>query len=640
MRVDEISLSTDADEYTFSFAAPCTVLDGPVGTGKSSLLELIKHALGGNAVLTPVIRKEVHSVRARLSLNGTSIIVQRALGRAGTSVEFRDPRDDGFIEQLSIRSRGDQASVSDRLLGLLGIPAVEIPRARTRATAASVPLTFNDLYAYVYVEQQDIDRSVVHHTEVFREPKRRAIFELLFGLADPQHLAMETELGRVRDGLRHAESRAAAVRTFLHTATDQDEESLRRRRLALGEKAEEAREGLERLRAEISASTSAHQTLRDEVLKAEEDAQEASEGAQAAETEVARREHLLAQMRVNLVREDKARIASRRLSPLEFVVCPRCTQALEEGRSSAGVCALCLQPDPLAGMEFETPLDDTDEQIAELDNLLSVAINDAERARDVARATNRRLAHLRQALDVATAEAVTPRFNEVELLSATRAQALADLDHIRNVLNFWDELKALDATVSALISERQRLEEALRRSRAKLEARRSVLGDLGDRFNETVVALQVPWAADGSIDHRTYLPLVNGERFESLAVAGGTKTIVTVAYHLALLGHALAEQDTLLPQMLILDTPRKNLGVNPSDKAMGTRIYERIRALVDAYQNKVQFIIAENDFLDEADWARSLHFDYDNPLLPHVVHPGEEAVKAGRLDTVETLRRR
>ncbi|WP_345629193.1 hypothetical protein [Rugosimonospora acidiphila] len=640
MRVDDVTLLTDVEDYNFSLAGPCTLLDGPVGTGKSSLLELVKHALGGNAVLTPVVRDEVRAVRIRTTLDGNAVILQRALGRAATTVEFRDPRDDGLIQQFAIRSRPEQESVSDALLRLLGIPVVAIPRARTRATAASVPLTFNDLYAYLYVEQQDIDRSVVHHTEVFREPKRRAIFELLFGLADPEQLIIETALGRIKDELRTAEGRVAAVRTFLQTATDEDEVTLRQRELVLGEQAREAARGLDRLRAEIATSTNAHQNLRQQVLDTEEAVREAAEDLRSAETEVARREHLLAQMRVNLAREDKARTASRRLSPLEFVVCPRCTQPLDEGRASAEVCALCLQPDPLAGLEFDLPLDYTDEQILELESLLARATKDVGRARALADGRNEELSRLRQALDVATAEAVTPRFNEVELLSAARAQSLAELRHINNVLNFWDELRALDARVSSLEQEKEGLELNLAQSKARLEARRSVLRVLSERFSETVGALKVPWASSGSIDGRNYLPLVDGERFETLAVAGGTKTIVTVAYHLTLLGHALAHGDTLLPQILLLDTPRKNLGSNPSDKAMGSRIYERIRSLVDAYGDKVQFIIADNDFPDRADWIRSIHFDYENPLLPHVIHPGEEAAKSGRLDTVESLRGR
>jgi len=641
MRIDEITLVTNAEDYHFSFAGPCTVLQGPVGTGKSSLLELIKFVMGGTAVLTPVVRSEVRAVQARVSLAGTSLTLRRRLGRDATTVQVIDPRDEGEARRLSVRPRPDQQSISDALLETLGIPRVTIPRARTRATGASVPLTFNDLYAYLYVEQQDIDRSVVHHTEVFREPKRRAVFELLFGLADADQLAAETELGRVRDALRAARERSTTVQHFLATASVQDETALRQRLLELGAAADAAAADLDRLRADVAASTTAHRGLREQVLVAEKAARVAAEAAQAAHAEVARRIHLLAQFQIDLAREDKTRSASRRLAPLEFVVCPRCMQSLDDSRAHAGTCMLCLQPDPSdTAPQLDAALDDSDEQNEELDQLLDRARADAAAADMALTSADHHLTTLRAHLDRVTAQAVAPRFQEIELLSANRARALADQGHVGNLLRFWEELRSLEADVHRFDADQRRLEQELAAARARREARRAVLDDLATLFEQTVLDLRVPWAQSATIDPLNYLPLVNDERFESLAVAGGTKTIVTVAYHLTLLAHALAHRDTLLPQLLVLDTPRKNLGSNPNDKDMGGRIYQRIRTLVDAYRDDVQFIIADNDLPEDADWIKAHRLTYDRPLLPHVLHPGEEAALTGQLDTVETLRGR
>lgn len=641
MRIDEIVLATNAGDYHFSFTSPCTVLQGPVGTGKSSLLELIKFVIGGTAVLTPVIRSEVRAVQAQVNLAGTPLMLRRGLGRDATTVQVIDPRDEGEVRRLSVRPRPDEQSLSDALLEILGIPRVRIPRARTRATGANVPLTFNDLYAYLYVEQQDIDRSVVHHTEVFREPKRRAIFELLFGLADADQLATEAELGRVRDTLRSARERATTVQHFLTTASVQDEADLRQRQLDLGAAADAAAADLDRLRAEVAASTMAHRALREQVLAAEKAARVAAEAAQAANAEVARRVHMLAQFRIDLAREDKTRSASRRLAPLEFVLCPRCMQSIDDSRAQAGTCMLCLQPDASdLAAQIDAPLDDSDEQSEELDRLLDHARSDAAAADAALAAADHQLTTMRAHLDHVTAEAVAPRFQEIELLSASRARALADQEHVRNLLVFWQELHSLEEEVHRLDSEQHRLEQAIAAARIRREARRVVLDELATLFEETVLDLRVPWAHSATIDPVNYLPLVNNERFESLAVAGGTKTIVTVAYHLTLLAHALAHRDTLLPQLLVLDTPRKNLGSNPNDKDMGGRIYQRIRTLVDASPDDVQFIIADNDLPDDADWIKAHRFTYDQPLLPHVLHPGEEAALTGQLDTVESLRGR
>jgi hypothetical protein len=64
------------------------------------------------------------------------------------------------------------------------------------------------------------------HTEVFREPKRRAVFELLFGLSEPEQMLAETELGAVRYKLKGARARAFSVEIFLLTANVADEAAL------------------------------------------------------------------------------------------------------------------------------------------------------------------------------------------------------------------------------------------------------------------------------------------------------------------------------------------------------------------------------------------------------------------------------
>ena len=300
---------------------------------------------------------------------------------------------------------------------------------------------------------------------------------------------------------------------------------------------------------------------------------------------------------------------------------------------------LCLQPEiDETAPQLEFPLDDSDQQSDELDRLLARAKEDAAAADSALEYADHHLSAVRADLDRVTAETVAPRFQEIEFLSASRARARADQEHVSNLLAFWAELRSLVEHAHRLDSEQRRLEEEIRAARARREARRAVFDELTALFEETVLDLRVPWAQSATIDSLNYLPLVNGERFESLAVAGGTKTIVTVAYHLTLLAHALAHRDTLLPQLLVLDTPRKNLGANPSDREMGGRIYQRIRTLVDSSPGEVQFIIADNDLPDDTDWIKAHRFTYDQPLLPHYLHPGEEAALSGKLDTVEALR--
>ena len=633
MRIERIDLDAGSEHVVFDLARPCTVLHGPVGTGKSSLLELIKYVLGGNGILTNVVRNEVRGVSAVVNLNGNRVELRRAIGKEANYVEIFEPHG-GLVATHSIRPRPDQATISDALLELLGFPRVSMPRARTKATAATVPLTFNDLFGYLYVEQQNIDRSVVHHTEVFREPKRRAVFELLFGLTDPEALSLETELGRTREALAEAQSRLTTIQQFISATALEDEGLLRRKQLDLGAAATEAEARLEALRTEVTAGTLAFEGLRQRVLSAEHEFRSTIDDAQKLASEVARRENLLALHHIDAAREDKARAAGRRFAPLEFVVCPRCMQSLEDDRAMPGTCHLCLQPEVTSPMHsLDEPLDDQD-SAEEIELLLADARADAALAQRRRESAQLRLDMLRRELDISTAEAVAPRFQEIELLSSARATALALTQAVQSNLQLWAEVGDLGNRVAVLEGRRDELADSLRQSRARRDARMSILDELSSLFDDTVAALEVPWARSASIDKSTYLPLIDGEKFDTIAVAGGTKTVVSVAYHLTLLGFALSHGDTLLPQILIMDTPRKNLGANPNDRDMGERIYRRIRTLVEAYEDKVQFIIADNDSPGRGAWFRGYRFSYEAPLIPHVAHPGEEAVLSGQLETI------
>jgi uncharacterized protein (DUF2249 family) len=77
----------------------------------------------------------------------------------------------------------------------------------------------------------------------------------------------------------------------------------------------------------------------------------------------------------------------------------------------------------------------------------------------------------------------------------------------------------------------------------------------------------------------------------------------------------------------VIDSPRKAFGNNPSDRQRATEIYSRFRTLADAYGERLQLIIADNDPPPIAtDSFGKVEFDYENPMLPGVDHPGPDCV--------------
>lgn len=634
LRIDQVTLATDRRDYVFNLKGQSSLLEGPIGTGKSSLLELIEYGLGGSATLTPVVRQEVSHVVIRLRVNGAPLVVRRALGRGGALAEVSDDGDFDNARVVSIRPRMDVPTLSESLLGALDFPLLRMPRARANPSSATVPITFNDLFNYLYVGQQEIDRSIVRHTDSFVNPKRRTLFEVMFGITQASRLRAEMELGQVRDDIRVARSRQSAVDSFLATATPGDESHLRAELVTLEEERRTAERNLDSLRSNVEADTAQFSALREAVREAERDARSAVDEAQAAAAEVQRRQRLLAQYRLDMTRHLKAHVADLRLGQFDFVVCPRCSQELSGRPIADGQCTLCLQPYVSGPQGKGDPdQDEVDATLDEMEVLLQSAEERSRHSEEQVAHMQGRLDELRGALDRASEGAVTPRFAEIERFSANHARALAGIESVQAFLRFWEERSLLEQTVTDLDQKRRELELTLSDSDRRSSYQTEVLTDLSALFEETVANLEVPWAEHAAIDPRTYLPTINGEPFDTIAVAGGMKTIVTVAYHLTLLSYSLAHGDTLLPSLLILDTPRKNLGANDSDRAMGERIYRRIQTLIDAYRGTVQFIVADNDVPQAGNWDIH-HFDYDSPLIRHVAHPGPDAVARGELETI------
>ena len=51
--IKRLIVYTDSHSATYDFAAGILVIAGPIGSGKSSMLELIKYGLGGRALIMP-----------------------------------------------------------------------------------------------------------------------------------------------------------------------------------------------------------------------------------------------------------------------------------------------------------------------------------------------------------------------------------------------------------------------------------------------------------------------------------------------------------------------------------------------------------------------------------------------------------
>ncbi|MFI7211586.1 hypothetical protein ACIBP4_12150 [Micromonospora maritima] len=637
LRIRAVEVVTTRTSRIFDFNRPLTALIGPVGTGKSSLLMLIKHATGGRAALTPAVRANVTRVVLDLQVEDTRLTLARSVPDPSGIVEILDPYTRDTEAQLPIRSRDGQETISDRLLERLGIPRERIPTRRRGATADTVAVTFQNLMAYLYVEAVDIDRSIAGHTETYTDRPRRALFEFLFGLNDADLAAQQRREGALNSAIAAHKAEVAAVRSFLGQTETPPEERIDEERRAILLRLNEINTALEALASQSSSTGQATDVLFAELDQAAiHERQLQIDAAQRAEAVAARRA-TLAQLELDSLRAQQAHVAGHVLGALEFEVCPRCLQHLDHSSVADDQCRLCRQPEP-ASVAASAVDDETrhryENQIAETRHLLSGDEDAAARATDRAMTARLHLHTVRQRVDQLTRSRTAPLLTQTAALSGQHATMLARLARLDEMTTTWERFKDIELRLRADEGERKEVRSDIKRRKQAMTEARARVARFDSAFQREIELIGVPGVQEAHIDRDDYLPRIDGAAFDEIqASGGGVATAVHVAYNIALITTALDDPNVTVPSLLIIDSPQNAIGRSPTDVELSQRIYDRIANVTNAAGRRIQMIIADNALPPpppRADWTRIhvIEFGYeDRAMIPDVWHSGPAAAR-------------
>jgi hypothetical protein len=631
-RIDAVELDTTEGAVRYEFPSDLTVLAGPTGVGKTTLLEMVKYGLGCTAKLAPVATDYVNDVTVDIDIGASRLRITRSIdSRKGRTARVTD-----LItrERLPDHHADDgEPSLNTLLMTALGLPADMRAAARSAASSnAGNRITFADVFTFLYIPQSEINHDIAHSQESYREPKRKAVFELLFGITSAGILKMRSDLNALTAAVTAAEAEHHNVLAFLRasrTASRMEAEQA----LADAATAEaQAQAEYTELRDAIDPVTDRDTLALRDLLT---DAERAVADARAAVTSLARQQadYTSERRRVqaDLDRFNRMRDAGERLADIEFSVCPRCMQSLTQRPVPGGACRVCLQPDPVT----TTTIAATDMyearqltgQLREMGDQLEATSEQLAAAYQAVADREQLVKSLSADLDARTAARISPRLQAFTDAVQRLATARARQNELELVLRQWDRADDIGTSAEGLRAERERLRSELATAQASLDSRRNeILTSLSEEFQETVNALHIPWVETATIHLSNYLPLLNSRPFATFSSGGGIITAVQVAYWTSLLAVALRDSDTSYPALLIIDSPR--LALNEQE-ALPAALYRRLVTQADASPGQVQFIIADNQL--PAHYRRDydeIDFTYDSPTVSTIHHPGPEAVES------------
>ncbi|GAA2302095.1 hypothetical protein GCM10010149_59270 [Nonomuraea roseoviolacea subsp. roseoviolacea] len=612
MRLLRLRLETRTGWHATELDHRICSVHGPADTGKSSLFDAIGFALGQKTDWRLAMFEFVRRVELTVRIQGQELRLRRAVRKPG-HVELLDAGGE-VQERVAVQQHRDgRVTISDRLLELLDLSELLAPAEATALGGRSGSYRFDDVWPYLHLAQNEIDRQVILHLD--RDSQRHALFEALFNLSDPQIHVLDARLRECERGLRELRAQARTLSEFLTSSDATNADRIHAELEQLKAERASAQGRLQSLRAQGRAATRSADPIRQKLMELGQQRIDAAKLVDGADDRVEER-------RRNL------RLWQRRISEQrrrQFTTCPSCARALQDRPVPDGHCAMCLQE--LTSSEDSSAQEQARTQHAQAVAALAEAEQEAAAALLALQMLRKQIHATEEELDRFLQHQIGPITAALEQAAAQEAAADARIDVLQRLLEPHGRLRELDESINAAERERQVIRDERDALKDRLSLRRTVLDEIDERFQEVIQALELPWfKGQARLDRRSYLPVVDGQQFAQLG--GGTRTAVNIAYSLALLRHALVNRQTHLPGLLLIDSPRKNVGANAKDRALIERLYQHAINTFDTWADTAfagsrdfQLIIVDND--PPAAARKRVHtipLNHDKPLIPGVTH--------------------
>ncbi|WP_159847597.1 AAA family ATPase [Nocardia sp. CY41] len=642
-RITRVVLSTTDGEVEYKFTNDLTVLAGPTGVGKTTLLELIKFGFGLDATIAPVATDHIESVTLEMRIGYERLRLARSLDPTKKKkVRVTDLSSNERLPDQHTDHR-KQPALNSLLMEALGLPDDMRAAAGGKSTREGDLITFGDIFHYLYVPQGQINRDIAHSQDNYRKAKRRIVFELLFDLTDRDILNLASKLNKLRGEIVTAETRYNTVITFLRDSGTKTREEAQVALEVAARRYQEAQLRMAALRQRTDpVSDRKTRVLRDMLTQAEFKLAELNR----ADTETRRRRNECiaetARVQADLDRLGRMREAGQRLASIEFSVCPRCMQSVTHRSVPESSCRLCLQNETIVDDHGHTQyeIEQLTGQLAEMAAQIRVLDDHRESVAAATREREQLVAELNMIVEERTSKRISPRLQEFTDTAQESAAAQVDEQHMESIIRQWETVDELRVEVDDLRSEYAVVEGRHSDAVEAVEERRTeIIEEISEEFDAMVRAIGIPDIETARIDRTTYLPVINETPFHVRAkLAGGTTTATQVAYWCSLMAVALRNVETPYPAFLLIDSPR--MGLNTAN-SLAAEMYRVLTTQVAAVPGRLQVIIADNELPTSyiREYAQ-LSFDYDNPTVSTIEHPGPSSVDSihqrngGRPDSV------
>lgn len=614
IRLKRLTVRTRQLTENLNFAKNVTFLYGPVGTGKSTVARCIDYCFGGDLERTPAIQQELVAVILEAQLGEFDCVLER--GAEDTqSVRVSWSSQDGKADSVNAKLAAGQTPIvgldvynlSDLLFFLCGVTPIKVPQRIRDPDSPMIRLSFRDIWCYCYLDQAHLDSSFFRLEDPFRGRKSQDAMRFFTSLHSEHLSQLQADLYQAQTDQQVARETVARIRLFMSQFDLGSEIEIGRRIEDTERLLDQA--VLKKQALESERLTNIHPTdiLREELRQLSKEVSDLMEAKDDTEGFLAEQDALRAELITAKVKAERADQAGRILEGVSYTRCPQCGTDIGARTVSLGNCGLCNselgQEKEDSSLDLEVirrELNDRIDQIADSINRRRLALQrterDLRRSLKTKRELDQKLQDELSRYDSAYVESIRGVDQEVATL-IERRYTLLQLHKMPLAIN---ELEQQAGSAQGLIDQlRSKIEE----ERGRLKSGDANVLAIAKKFKAVMLRVGYPGVSEEdevSLDPRNWKPIVTHKGHDWGfwdTGSGGKKTLFNVCFALAL--HEVAfERGFPLPNLLIIDSPTKNISDDENPELVKSLYREIFRIASSTSSSEMQFLLIDSDLVE------------------------------------------
>lgn len=602
LKIKSLVLIGNRKNYTVNFHDGFNLISGHTSTGKTSILEMLDYALGAQSHKSYIeIGNSCTHVELIILIGDEKFKIRRELFNFKAPVVVEDWREDKnkylFYNRYEIDVPSNPKSLSAFLIEKLGLANI---------TISGQTFSFRDLFKYCYIKQTEIDNEdILGEKAWINDFKRKATFEIIYNIYDNALEEYKRTLEERKQETHELALQITGIQDFLKTVDIVNSEACKGLEKTIRSEIADLSVQLTEIKIGKGNISSEAIALRRQIEEIKAKLADLAEKHRDQEQYIKKLRLLHNQYLSEIEKKELAIQGYLTFNQYEFVLCPNCLRPITRSEN-AEVCCLC-------GSEKS---DDTAETLI-LKNEIAVLKRKANELLKFIDAEDRKydtIIHETHELKSALSEAeielhhlsqgyIDPLMEQIEYINYEIGLKNRRLFELEKNLRMFQEVDRLNEIFKKKEKSIELLKSNIKALAANAVDKQTLIETLSNTLHDILEAFEYPKLSTAYIDDKRYLPYVRGRKYDDIGSLAGV-TLITMAYYLALLIVGSAER-YYHPNLLIIDSPRKNLGTqntNDDEEFKDEKIFNAtIRCLyntAESRKDEIQMIVVNNGYPD------------------------------------------